>query len=152
MLDTFQGLPVHALVVHAVVVLVPLLALVTVVVAMVPRWRRAAAWYVVAADGGLLAVTYVAAQSGRLLQRRLGDSPPILAHVALGRRMVWFVLALAVSAVLVAVLRTARGWAARAVVALAALAAVASVVWVARVGHSGSAAVWTVIIRSTQPG
>jgi hypothetical protein len=43
--DTITGLPVHALVVHATVVLVPLLAIVTVVVALRDRLReRYAVW------------------------------------------------------------------------------------------------------------
>ena len=36
--DTVLGLPVHALVVHGVVVLLPLMAIITAVVACVPRW------------------------------------------------------------------------------------------------------------------
>ncbi len=36
MFDTFQGLPLHALVVHATVVLVPLMSLITVFVALRP--------------------------------------------------------------------------------------------------------------------
>ena len=39
MLDTVLGLPLHPLVVHAVVVLLPLVALGVMALAVVPRWR-----------------------------------------------------------------------------------------------------------------
>ena len=67
--DTVLGLPVHALVVHGVVVLLPLMAIVTAVVACVPRWRARAAWPVVVVDAGMVAMTLVARQSGEALQR-----------------------------------------------------------------------------------
>ena len=47
--DTLLGLPQHPLVVHAVVVLLPLTALVEIAVALQPRWNRAwGVWVVVA--------------------------------------------------------------------------------------------------------
>ena len=39
-IDNLFGLPAHPLVVHAAVVLLPMAAIATVVVAAVPRWRR----------------------------------------------------------------------------------------------------------------
>ena len=39
MFDTIDGLPVHALVVHAVVVLLPLALLGTIAIAVRPAWR-----------------------------------------------------------------------------------------------------------------
>ena len=44
MFDQFNGLPVHALVLHAAVVFIPLLALGAVVYAVVPRWRSRTGW------------------------------------------------------------------------------------------------------------
>jgi len=70
MFDLIGGLPVHALVVHAVVVLLPLLAVVTVVFVIRPRWRRELPWAIL---GNLLAfgAALVAKQSGLKLQARL---------------------------------------------------------------------------------
>ncbi len=56
MFDTFQGLPVHALIVHATVVLLPLMCLVTVLVAVRPRLRAKYAWWTFAADVALIAL------------------------------------------------------------------------------------------------
>ena len=76
MFDTVLGLPVHALVVHGVVVLLPLMAIITSVVACVPRWRVRAAWPVAIIDTAMVAMTFVARQSGLAQQRRLGARSP----------------------------------------------------------------------------
>ena len=50
MFNTFQGLPLHPLVVHATVVLVPLMCLLTVLVAVRPVLRGKFAWWTFMAD------------------------------------------------------------------------------------------------------
>jgi uncharacterized membrane protein len=70
--DVIAGLPVHALVVHAVVVLLPLMAVVTFVVALRPAWRRGpVARWVALADLIVVGIAYVARLSGKNLQARL---------------------------------------------------------------------------------
>ena len=150
MFDTFQGLPVHALVLHAAVVLVPLAALLTVLVALVGRWRPRGAWPVVAGNVVTLATVFVAVQSGEALQERLPSSEQISAHADRGNAMTWFVLALTVASVLVALVRRRSGSVLVAAGALAVVAAAAATVWVVLVGHSGSTAVWKDVISSTQ--
>jgi hypothetical protein len=55
--DTFFGLPVHALVMHVVVVLVPLAAAGVLAIAVVPSWRTRFGVLVLAiATAGLAAV------------------------------------------------------------------------------------------------
>ena len=51
MFDQINGLPVHALVLHAAVVFVPLLALGAIVYALIARWRPRIGWAVAAARG-----------------------------------------------------------------------------------------------------
>ena len=104
MFDTVLGLPIHALVVHGVVVLLPLMALVTAVVAFVPRLRVPAAWPVAVIDAGMVAMTFVARQSGEALQTRLGGQVA-QAHAALGRNLIWFALAMFLVSLVVAVNR-----------------------------------------------
>ena len=74
MFDTVLGLPVHVLVVHAVVVGLPLMAVVTAVVALMPALRLRFAWPVVVLDAGVVVATFVARESGEVLQQRLGGS------------------------------------------------------------------------------
>ena len=64
MFDTIAGLPVHILVIHAVVAFAPLAALLAIGYAVRPAWRRVLRWPV-----ALLAVAtgvggFVAAESG----------------------------------------------------------------------------------------
>jgi len=69
--DYILGLPMHALVIHAVVVLVPLSALVAIAFAVRPVWRHALRWPV--AIGGVVSgvTAFVAAESGEALERRV---------------------------------------------------------------------------------
>jgi bacteriorhodopsin len=143
MFDTFQGLPVHALIVHATVVLLPLMCLVTVLVAVRPRLRARYAWWTFAADVALVALCYATTQSGSRLEDRLGPNPAIEKHADLGRQLIWFVLALAVAALVVALVKDRGGSFAAGASVATTVAAVLLLVWTFRVGHAGAEAVWS---------
>ncbi|MCU1538415.1 MAG: hypothetical protein JWP82_2766 [Humibacillus sp.] len=71
MFDYILGLPMHALVIHAVVVLVPLGSLIALAYAARPVWRPVLRWPL-AAGGVISGVTaFVAAESGEALERRV---------------------------------------------------------------------------------
>jgi len=146
--DTVLGLPVHALVVHGVVVLLPLMAIVTAVVACVPRWRARAAWPVVVIDAGMVAMTFVARQSGEALQRRLGGQVA-QQHAALGKNLFWFAFAMFLASLVVAMIHRSQRVTLGAIFAV--VAGVLVVVWTVRVGHSGADALWSGIVASTNP-
>ena len=155
MFDTILGLPVHALVVHGVVVLLPLMALVTLVWAWRRPARLAAGWVVVAADAVVVAMTFVAKESGEALQRRLGGRAA-LEHGELADPLPLIAGALLLTALLVQLHRT-RADSARdgggglrtALSVLVSAAAAVVVVWTIRVGHSGAQAVWGEIVSNT---
>jgi uncharacterized membrane protein len=152
--DRIGGLPVHALVLHAAVVFIPLLALAAIVYTLVPRWRPRIGWAVI-----LLAIvspitTYVTMESGEKLYHRLiangvsGRGRQMLdEHMGFGTLTFWFTLALGVIA-LVMVLFTLRRSTplprvAGAVLGLITVAlALASGYYVFRTGDSGAHAVW----------
>jgi len=144
--DTVLGLPIHALVVHGVVVLLPLMAIATAVVACVPRWRARAAWPVVVIDAGMVAMTFVARQSGQALQARLGGQIA-QEHAAIGRNLIWFAVAMFLASVVVAVMRGSRRTTVGGV--LTVVAGVFVVWWTVRVGHTGADALWKGIVTST---
>jgi hypothetical protein len=149
MFDTVLGLPVHVLVVHAVVVGLPLMALVTVAVAFMPTLRLRLAWPVAVADAGVVVLTFVARQSGEQLQQRLGGQVA-QEHAALGRNLIWFALFVFASAVAVALTRGSRRPGRFTVAgAVGVVAAVLAIWWTVRVGHSGAQAVWQGIVQST---
>ena len=150
MFDTISGLPVHALVVHAVVVLLPLMSIVTAAVALRPRWRQYAP-AVAVIDGIVVVIAFVAKKSGEVLQARLQQLNPAVAHDhgAQGRLVPYVALGVFVAALLV--WATSR-WAGLVPVAVGVslLAGVAGVGWTYVTGDSGARAVWGQTIENTK--
>ena len=157
MFDTILGLPVHALVMHVVVVLVPLAAAGVVAIAAVPRWRERYGVLVLAIATASLAAVPVATRSGGKLEDRLGAGGVVARqinhHQEWGQRVIWPTLAMWLLAV-VLVLMERRGQqgrqdtAVKVVAVLAALAAVAAATAVTITGHLGSTAVWSCTVGS----
>src|SRR5689334_25224816 len=73
MFDLINGLPVHPLVVHAVVVLLPAAVLGTIAIAFKPAWRAAYGKLVVAVAAVATALIPVATSSGEALEKHVGD-------------------------------------------------------------------------------
>ena len=152
--DTILGLPVHPLVVHAVVVIVPLTALGAVAIALVPRWSRRFGVLVVLGALAGTGAAFVAERSGKQLAARVGYPET---HGNLGEKEKWFAAALLL---VVAVLwwwdRNRAGQ--RRTTAVKVLAgvvigvALAGAGWTIRTGHTGSQLVYEQIIESTTPG
>jgi uncharacterized membrane protein len=152
--DQINGLPVHALILHATVIFVPLLALGAIVYALVARWRGKIGWAVVLLSVITPICTFVTVESGEKLYDRLigqglkGPGKDILDdHMGFGKMTLWFTLALGLVS-LVSVLLTARrsGPPAKVVqIGLSAVMVVLAVVsgyYVFRTGDSGATAVW----------
>ncbi|MDF8263680.1 DUF2231 domain-containing protein [Luteipulveratus flavus] len=79
MFDKAFGLPVHVLIVHAVVVLGPIAALLAIAYAVRPAWRLALRWPLVLTAPATGVASFVAAESGEKLEERVlsggaGDS------------------------------------------------------------------------------
>lgn len=72
MFDTVRGLPLHVLVLHATVILVPLGALITTAVLLRSSWRQHYFGLLAAFNLGLLALTFITVQAGAELQEQLG--------------------------------------------------------------------------------
>jgi uncharacterized membrane protein len=146
MFDTINGLPLHPLIVHAVVVLLPLSILGVLALVIRPAWR--ARYGVLVAVCALLATILipVATQSGESLEKHVGNPGQ---HAQLGDQLLWFAIpVLIVAAALVLVERGVTDRLARRSVAgavmsvVAVVAAVAAGVQVYRVGDSGARAAW----------
>ncbi len=156
--DLINGLPVHPLVVHAAVVLVPLTAIGVIVMAVWPRFSQRHGWLVVGASLVALGANLVAKESGEGLEERIGDAG--FDHAELGDVMPIFAAALAVIVIVLWLIDRrapddgpAPRRALRVVVAiLAVLVAVANLVWVYRVGDSGAKSVWTPKVSSSVSG
>lgn len=141
MFDVF-GLPLHPLVVHAVVVLLPLSAIGLIACVAVGRWRRHFAGLSVMGLVVGAGSAFVAAASGNALAAQVGTPT---AHQAIGQVLPWVATAtLALSAVWYFLQRGRDQQAplTRGIGVLAAVAAAGSVVVTVLVGHSGATAVW----------
>ncbi len=141
-----NGLPLHPLVVHAVVVFVPLAAVLGLAFAFLPKWRSRLAWPTAAGGVVALVLTQVAIMSGEDLQesRRL-VSPLIDQHQEWGLRLRLATIVFAVLAVGAAWISRRPKYAGVAVnvaVGLVALAAVAVAVLAFLTGEAGARAVW----------
>jgi len=154
-LDTIFGLPLHPLIVHATVVLVPAATLLVALAAVYPRFRR---WIgPVPALSALLACVLVplSTGSGEELEHRVGESKLIEEHAELADTLIWFVIPLAAIAVVgywlhrrASADRAPGSGLVVAVSALAVLLAGATLVDVALIGHSGAKASWSSVTTS----
>lgn len=139
------GLPLHPLVVHAAVVLLPLAALVLILLVFVPAWRTRFGWVTI---GGLAVGTgaaWLAKESGEALAAKVGLPAD---HAQWGDILVPVSIVLFVVAVIWLVLRNRAARATSGSVAatitggLTVLLALAATAITVLVGHSGAQAVW----------
>jgi hypothetical protein len=91
-----SGLPLHILVVHAVVVLVPLAVVGTVTIALWPAARRRYGWLVVGVTAVATLVIPIATSSGDDLRARLPRTDLIRQHASLADGLLVFVAGLLV--------------------------------------------------------
>jgi hypothetical protein len=140
MFDTITGLPLHPLVIHGVVVGIPLMAVLTILVAVRKNLREKFSWWVAGANFLLFLLTLVAKQSGEALQQAKGGQLAI-EHGQLGSVLPWFVLVLAAASAAVAGTSRNRALGPIAVV-VSIIAAIASVYWTVRTGDAGARSVW----------
>jgi uncharacterized membrane protein len=148
--EEFLGLPLHPLAVHAAVVFVPLLALTSLVYALVPRLRARVAWVAVLLAVAAPTSAVVARQSGQGFadRRTLPVEGDLANHQEYGTFTMWASLALGVFTLGLYLVRRAGGgsvartWATGALTVLVVAAAVASAVYAALAGDLGSRIVW----------
>lgn len=142
--ETVLGLPLHPLVVHATVVLVPLAAVLMIATAFSARLRRWAGPLPLGLSALSVALTFASTMSGENLDEALPETPLIERHAELGEMLEWWAIAMLVVAVVQWLLarRHVRTGLATVVAVLGVVVAVGATVQVALVGHSGAKAVW----------
>lgn len=141
MLDVF-GLPLHPLVVHAVVVLLPLSALGLIACVLVPRLRTRYSGLTVLGLAASTVSAFVAAASGSALAEQVGTPET---HMALGAWLPWVATLTLVPAVVWYVLQRGKEQLpvlAKVFGALAGVFSAAAITLTILVGHSGATAVW----------
>jgi hypothetical protein len=158
MFDLVTGLPLHPLVVHATEVIVPTAALVVVLAALWPSFRRWARFLPVGLALVALVLVPISTQSGEALQERVRQTSLIQTHVDMAEGLApWVFVLLVVAAVQLwwnwnereAASPRAPGWVALVLAVTAVLAASGTIVEAVRIGHSGATATWSHVAIST---
>jgi VanZ family protein len=148
-----NGLPAHALLVHLIVVLAPLTAALAILCAVWPAARQRLVWLVLALAVVITAVTPLTTEAGEWLEQRIGESPAIQTHAALGNTMLYFSIGLLIAAILLAVLhvRTMNTVVTAVIAVIVIAASAATIVQVVRIGDSGARATWSGVVANSPP-
>jgi hypothetical protein len=159
-----SGLPLHALVLHAAVLLGPVTALSGIAYAVLPGWRWLIRWPMVALAVATAGAVYVAKLSGEALFEAVSSEAgtsqtevdQILLHEERGNLLLWVALGFLVIAVIAALtlggpsglasgagVRDSRGTAVTiGVLGLVVVGAIALLVLTVLTGDAGARAVW----------
>jgi hypothetical protein len=106
--ESVRGLPLHVLVIHAVVVLVPLVAFGTLLCAARQSARRYFGALVVLAAAGAVVLVPIATGSGKNLAQQLGAQELVHNHAQWGERMLPATIVLLLSVLILVTLDIAR--------------------------------------------
>ena len=149
----FNGIPLHPLFVHLVVVFIPLAALAVIAHAAWPAARRKLGWFTPALGVAGFGSTVLAKEAGEWLERHSDHTALLDAHVRIGGQLLpwaglllvlavtewgWYRLVLPRRAVSGRVQRIVTG----AFVLLAVGLAIGATVWLYLIGDSGARSVW----------
>ena len=161
-MGTVNGLPAHILLVHAIVVLLPLAALLLVLTAVWPAGRRGFAGPNAIMSMLVVALVPVTTSAGEWLERRVDETALLRNHTELGDTAIWAALPIAVLALVIwwrqrqgahiteATATRRRTYLAPHSVTITRIVTVLAVVFagfavydIYRIGDSGSKAAWT---------
>lgn len=150
MFGEFNNLPLHALVVHAAVILTPTAALLGFAL-WFPRWRMALRWPLVVLTAAATVTVFVARESGKVLSEVLADQiegnvtgEVVARHEQLAGRL-WIVLLVylaIVTAVALLLPRLNNNIAGQGLALVVAIVAIGVVVLTVQTGDAGSKARW----------
>ncbi len=149
--DAIGGLPLHPLVVHAAVVLLPLCALGLILLVCVPKWRRTYGWLVVGGLAVSVVFAWVAKETGEQLAEVVGLPAE---HAEWGDRLVpiSFLLFVIAAIWLWFARKGTSGLAATLVNIAGIVLALITIGVTVLVGHSGAEAAWKAkYAAATQP-
>lgn len=147
--NEFAGLPLHPLVVHATVVVIPLAALTVLLSTLWPRFRRWAGPLPIGLAAVGLVLVPLSTSTGESLEEHVQRTTLLAEHTRIAEGLLPWMIGLTVVAVVGYVLhrRAIQGEPPRRALAvgvavLAVFAVVGTSVEVARIGHSGAKAAW----------
>ena len=174
MFDTLFDLPAHPLLIHAPIVLLPIAAIVTVVLAVKPAWRRRAGWFPVAGVFVVTVLLFGAKESGESFSEAFDvafgeGSIDIDRHEELGNMtfvltLIWLVAVLALTVWEFVQRRTepvgpgdgeaatsTNAYVGYALGGVASAFAILATIWLIRTGHEGADVVWSPLVPQLFP-
>ncbi|WP_328327405.1 hypothetical protein OHA70_00860 [Kribbella sp. NBC_00382] len=100
MFERFGDLPLHVLVIHLTVLVLPVAAITAIVYALVPKWRWLLRWPTLVLGVGALVCAFVAKKSGEAFVAAIPQLEPLVkVHRERGNLLFWCVLIFALVAV-----------------------------------------------------
>ena len=140
--EEINGLPLHPLVVHAAVVLIPLSGVLGLLMVFVPRFSTRYGPLVAVLSWAGVGAAVLAKESGEILSEQLDRAPRL--HVESGDLLPYFALAQAalISLLWLADRRGGRGVLGLLVAMVTVVAVIATGYWTYRTGDSGAQSVW----------
>jgi hypothetical protein len=161
--ETVFGLPTHAIVVHATVVLLPLAALAVLLHAFWPAARRRLGGVTPLLAGVALVLVPLSTQSGETLEHSVAENALVERHAELADGMLPWALGLFVVAVALWLLDRRRAgasqddisrarWVPIVAGVLTVVAVAGTVQQIVRVGHAGAQATWNGVNTSASTG
>ena len=155
-MNTVNGLPAHVLLVHAVVVLLPLSALLLVLTALSPAIRRRLAGPNAVLSVLMVLLVPLTTSAGEWLESRVPETATLHTHTELGDSAIFYALPIAALALVVWWLQRrsrAMSTVVTSVVAVLSVAVGAAGVYgIYRIGDSGTKAAWSSSVSQNQPG
>jgi hypothetical protein len=158
MFERFGNLPLHVLVIHAAVVVLPVGALTGIAFALVPKWRWLLRWPVLLLGVGSAMLAFVAMESGNAFVAAIPQLDQLVkVHRARGTLLFWFSLAFMVLTILAflwlagpSALASGKGAKAtksrplELILSVAVVVMGVAVIWqTVRTGDAGARAVWS---------
>ena len=155
--ETVFGLPTHAIIVHATVVILPLAALVVLLHMAWPAARRRLGVVTPLLAGLALVLVPLSTESGENLEHAVGENALVERHAELADGMLPWALGLFAVAVGLWLLDRRRRpsgateprWLPIVAAVLAVAAVVGTVQQVVRVGHAGAQATWDGVVSTS---
>lgn len=143
--DTIAGLPVHPLIIHLVVVLLPLSAISLILLVFIPSLRKNYSLITLVGLAVSLVASFIAKQSGQALGIRIGTPGE---HAQWGEKVVIVAALLFVSSVAWYLLNEQKSGLTSLVGYVSTILAVAALVVTFLAGHSGATATWEKRLQS----
>ncbi len=152
--ETFFGLPLHPLIVHATVVFVPLAALSVLAAAFLPRFRAWAGPVPLILSVAALILTPLSTSTGESLEHLVGETNLVEEHAELGEMLIWWTVGLAIVSAAAYFLRRSGREVGKGVglglLVASVIVSSGALVMVGLIGHSGAKSAWSDTANNAQ--